>query len=400
MLVGLEVGLAVVLLVGGGLMVNTMVRLLRVDSGYRAGSALTMRVQLPRGRTPPDRIEAVRGAHACGRPASAGRLNRRRQRRRAAAADILYAGHYRVEGFSAEWMAEGASSGGGPCCTQTQWVSPRYFEATGIQVLRGRPFSPADAEAAPPVALIGERLARKFPAGIDAIGHHLTADADASDRRTIVGVVRDVRDMALERQPLQAIYLPIEERGAAALTLVLKTSVDPMSIAANVRDAVQRQAGPVVITDVLTLDDVIARSVGARRLNAWLFGAFGVLGLLLTAIGIGGVISYAVARRTREIGVRLALGATPSQVRGLVVRTSLAPVAAGLVAGLAVALGLSRYAASLLYEVTPRDAWTVHRSLSHGRPHRGGRRVSASAAGGFRRSHPRAARRIARSREP
>jgi putative ABC transport system permease protein len=359
-LVGLEVALAVVLLIGGGLMVNTMVRVLGVDLGYTPESRLTMRVQLPRGQAYPSRSRdfverAISAAARVPGVTSAGASEG------VPLGNTLYAGHYRVEGFSQEWMRQGAPTTG-PCCTQTQWVSADYFEAAGIQIVRGRAFTATDAAAAPAVALISERLARKFPAGMDPIGHYLTAasegDKAIDDRRLIVGVVRDVRDMSLERQALQAIYLPIEERGAAMMTLVLRTTVDPLSVAGAVQKAVQSQAGPVIISDVLTFTDVMKRSVGTRHLNAWLFGSFGVLGLLLASIGIASVVSYSVARRTREMGLRIALGARPGDVRALVVRESMAPVLAGLVLGIAASLTLSRFVESLLFAVEPRDVWT------------------------------------------
>ena len=355
-IVGLQVALAVVLLTGGVLMINSMVRLMRVDVGYLPDDALTMRLQLPRGEKFPGRStgfveQAIAAARIVPGVLAAGASEG------VPLANALYAGHYSVEGFSDEWMAQGASNGGGACCTQTQWVSADFFAATGIRILRGRPFITADAAKAPAVALIGERLARKFPGGLDPVGHYLVG-ADASDRRLIVGVVRDVRDMALERPALQTIYLPMEERGASALTLVMRTSVAPLSIAGAVREAVQRQAGPLIVSDVMTMKDVIARAAGPRRLNAWLFGTFGVFALLLTAIGIGSVVSYGVARRTREIGIRLALGATGSQVRGLVVIGSLVPVVVGLIVGVGAAASLSRLVASFLYDVTPRDVWT------------------------------------------
>ena len=164
--------------------------------------------------------------------------------------------------------------------------------------------------------------------------------------------------MSLERQALQAIYLPIEERGAAMMTLVLRTTVDPLSVAGAVQKAVQSQAGPVIISDVLPFTDVMKRSVGTRHLNAWLFGSFGVLGLLLASIGIASVVSYSVARRTREMGLRIALGARPGDVRALVVRESMAPVLAGLVLGIAASLTLSRFVESLLFGVRPVTLWT------------------------------------------
>ena len=357
LIVGLQVALAVVLLVGGGLMVTTLARLMSVDLGYEADSTLTMRVQLPRGKTYPGRSvqfvqQTLAAARAVPGVAIAGASEG------VPLANTLYAGHYRVEAFPAEWMREGVTEGGA-CCTQTQWVSSDYLDAIGVPVVRGRPLTAADiTTGAPKVALIGERLARKFPASTDPIGHYLVAGDDAQDRRLIVGIVRDVRDMSLERPGLPTIYLPMEERGASAMTLVVRTQVAPLSIAAAARDALQRQAGPVVISNIATFDDVIGRASSGRRLNAWLFGAFGVLALLLTAVGIGSVVSYSVSRRTREIGIRLALGAHPGAVRRLVVAASIVPVVAGLLVGLVGAISLSRFVGTMLYGVTPRDAWT------------------------------------------
>ena len=356
-IVGLQVALAVVLLVGGGLMVTTLARLMSVDLGYQADSALTMRVQLPRGKTyPPRSVQFAERALAAARGVPGVSIAGASEG--VPLANTLYGGHYRVEGFPVEWMREGVAEEGA-CCTQTQWVSSDYLEAIGVPVVRGRRLTAADVAAgAPRVALIGERLARKFPAAMDPIGHYLVAADDPKDRRLIVGIVRDVRDMSLERPGLPTIYLPMEERGASAMTLVLRTHVEPLSIAAAARDALQRQAGPVVISNIATFDDVIGRAASGRRLNAWLFGAFGVLALLLTAVGIGSVVSYSVARRTREIGIRLALGASPASLRRLVVAGSIVPVVAGLLAGLAGAVALSRFVGTMLYGVTPKDAWT------------------------------------------
>jgi ABC-type antimicrobial peptide transport system permease subunit len=157
---------------------------------------------------------------------------------------------------------------------------------------------------------------------------------------------------------MQAIYTPLEEEGATGMTLAIRTDGNPTALAPAVRAALQQSAGPVVISNVRTLNEMLLRSASERRVNAWLFGSFGVLGLLLAATGIYGVISYAVARRTREMGVRLALGASPARVRRLVIGQTLVPVTVGLAVGLGASLALSRYLASLLYEVTARDAMT------------------------------------------
>lgn len=358
-LVTVEVALAVVLLIAGGLMVHTMWRLLRVDTGYAPDSVLTLSVKLPRGKEYPARSPAFvqRAIEAAGSVPGVA----------VAAATAyppvsrtLFAGHYRVEGFSEDWMRQGAAEGG-VCCTQTQYVSASFFDAAGIQVISGRGFVQSDASTTP-VALVSERLARKFPSGRSAVGSYLTSApegvADDSDRRLIVGVVRDVRDMNLERSGLQAIYLPLEERGAADFTLMLRTTVAPLSLAGSVREAVLRAAGPVVVGEAVSLREIVMRSVGPRRLNAWLFGAFAILGLLLAGVGLGSVVSYSVARRTREMGLRIALGAAPSSVKWLVVRESMSAVAAGLAIGVTAALLLGRYVETLLYQVKPRDVVT------------------------------------------
>jgi predicted lysophospholipase L1 biosynthesis ABC-type transport system permease subunit len=218
-------------------------------------------------------------------------------------------------------------------------------------------FAESDARSSHKVAMINERLARKFAPGVSPVGHFVVGNRP-DDRRQIVGVVKDIRDLRLEDQPMQAIYTPLEEEGATRMTVVLRTDGDPHALVPALRAAVRNAAGPVVIANVRTLDELLLRSASERRLNAWLFGAFGVLGLLLAATGIYGVISYAVARRTREMGVRLALGATPARVRRLVIGQTLVPVSAGLMIGLGAALALSRYLASLLYEVSARDTTT------------------------------------------
>ena len=359
-LVGLEVALAVVLLVAGGLMVNSIVRVLGVDAGYTPDSVLTMRIQIPRGKEYPKRskeftdrvIAAARGVAGVVRAGASDGVP---------LSNSLSAGHYRVEGFPYKWIGEAVPKGS-VCCSQTQWVSVDFFQAAGIELVRGRTFTEADAAKAPQVALIGESLARRFPPGMDPIGHYLTSaedeSTDNSDRRLIVGIVRDVRDMSLERAALPTFYLPMEERGSAAMTLLLRTSVDPESVAGAVQKAVQQSAGPVIITDVLTFGDVMKKSVGARHLNAWLFGSFGALGLLLAVIGIGSVVSFSVARRTREMGLRIALGARPFDVQRLVVRESMTPVGVGLAVGVFGALMLSQLAEKLLFGVQPRDATT------------------------------------------
>ena len=269
----------------------------------------------------------------------------------------VHGGVYVVEGFSKELMEQDARVGS-VCCTQSPAISAGYFEALGVPIIRGRAFAPGDATSGQKLAVINERLARKFGQGVDPVGRFLVHYEDPKDRRQIIGVVKDIRDLRLEDRPMQAIYVPLEEAGTTAMTLAIRTDGHPRAFEPDIRAALRTAAVPVVISNVRTFDELLMRSASEHRLNAWLFGSFGVLGLLLAATGIYGVISYAVARRTREMGVRLALGATPARVRRLVIGQTLVPVAVGLAAGFAASLALSRYIASLLYEVTARDMTT------------------------------------------
>ncbi len=160
-LVGVEVALAVVLLVAGGLMVNSIVRVLGVDTGYTTDSVLTLRVQLPRGKEYPKRSREFTDRVITAARSVAGVIHAGASEG-VPLANSLYAGHYRVEGFSYQWMVQDVPKGG-PIGSQTQWVSSRFFQAAGIDLVRGRTFTDADAAGAPPVALIGENLARRFP---------------------------------------------------------------------------------------------------------------------------------------------------------------------------------------------------------------------------------------------
>ena len=357
LVVAFEVALAVVLLVGGALMTNAMIRLVRVDHGYAGGDrVLTMFVQMPRESVPPKRspifLERVLGAvRSVPGVRSAGALAGTPLVR------TVHGGVYVVEGFSKELMEQDARVGS-VCCTQSPAISAGYFEALGVPVIRGRAFAPGDATSGQKLAVINERLARKFGQGVDPVGRFLVHYEDPKDRRQIIGVVKDIRDLRLEDRPMQAIYVPLEEAGTTAMTLAIRTDGNPRAFEPDIRAALRTAAVPVVISNVRTFDEMLMRSASEHRLNAWLFGSFGVLGLLLAATGIYGVISYAVARRTREMGVRLALGATPARVRRLVIGQTLVPVATGLAVGFGVALALSRYVASLLYEVTARDVTT------------------------------------------
>jgi predicted permease len=357
-IVASEVALATVLVIAGALMANGMIRLLQLDHGFATAGVLTVRAEQPRGLEAPTRSttfvdRVISSVRALPGVTAVGAIDH------PPFEETMYGASFSVEGMPDDWMREGASiEGAGVCCTQNHAVSAGYFDAVGVPVLRGRAFTAEDAGAAEKVAIVSERLARKFPPDLDPVGHWLIEGGRTPGRRRIVGVVADLRDMSLEMGSPQTIYTPLEERGATGLTLMIRTAGRPMDIAGAVEQAIQTQAGPLVIADVGPLNDVLMRSVSGRRLNAWLFGSLGTIGLMLASVGIFGVVAYSVSHRTREIGIRMALGAAPRGVRRMVVAQAVAPVLVGLVVGLGVALRAGDLLAAHLYQVGGRDLAT------------------------------------------
>ena len=236
-----------------------------------------------------------------------------------------------------------------------------------LALLRGRPLSDGDAERTEPVVLVSAATARRYWPGEDAIGKRVRVAWD-KDWRTVVGVVGDVRQYALSgRSPAEisgAIYMPypqataLDRRIPVALSLFARSSVDAPRLAAAIREQVARVNPDVPVSDVRTLESVVASSVAEPRSMTWLFGAFAAGALILAAIGTYGVVSYTTAQRTYEIGVRVAVGATRRDIFGLVIGQSLRLVLAGLGAGTVAALVLGRALASFLYGVTPADPVT------------------------------------------
>jgi putative ABC transport system permease protein len=256
-------------------------------------------------------------------------------------------------------------------------VAGEYFRVMEIPIVRGRAFTPADARRAvplirwfeqqplpaafnepqpPPVAMINETMARQFWPGEEPVGRRIRILF--SPWIEVVGVVADVRHAGLSRDPVAEMYLSHLQEPQRDITLLVKTGGDPAAIAPMVRAGIRSMDPNLPLPAVIAMQDVVRSSIGRRRFDALLLATFAGVALLLSAIGIYGVTSYAVAQRTREIGIRAALGATRSNVLGLVLGRTVSLTMLGIGTGLLGALAMTRVLTSLLYGVRPTDAAT------------------------------------------
>jgi putative ABC transport system permease protein len=240
-------------------------------------------------------------------------------------------------------------------------ASPGYFPAAGTTVLRGRGFQPADTANSLRVAVINTAMARKFWPSADPIGKQVALADPAYPPMTIVGVVANVKHVSLRETPGPEMYVPFTQKPYPSMLrmyVVLRTRAAPESVLAGVREVVHGLDRDLPIAKLTTLAGLMDNSLAAPRFSMLLLGAFGTLGLLLAFLGMYGVISYGVAQRTREIGIRMALGARPGAVLGLVLAQGARLAGIGIVAGLVMARSASGLMAHLLYGVRPTDTRT------------------------------------------
>jgi putative ABC transport system permease protein len=250
------------------------------------------------------------------------------------------------------------------------FVSADYFRALGIPLLAGRSFSRADGASTPPVVVVSESVARQLWPGLSAVGRQVAVNYRSLGRpmeevpatRAVVGVVADVRQRGLEAPSRMAVYLPYQQdatrRSLRAMVLFAHTTGEPESMARSVQGDVRALAPDVPVQTVSSLEAALHQTLAPRTFSLVLLGSFAGLALLLAAAGLYGVVSYAVARRAREIGIRMALGARKSDVLRTVLGQELRWLAAGLVAGFAGAWGLAQLLRGMLFGIGPADART------------------------------------------
>jgi predicted permease len=237
-------------------------------------------------------------------------------------------------------------------------VGLKYFSTLGIPLLQGRDFTTQDNEGAPLALIVNQAFARRYFEGQNALGQRVSFRGANGPWSEIIGVVRDTKYRTLGESPRTLVYMPLAQNHETGMTLHIRTVGNPTSVAGSVRREVQGLDQNLPVTNLQSLSEVIAGSLFAARMGATLLAVFGGLALLLAAVGLYGVMSYAVSRRTREIGIRMALGAGTGKVLRLVLKEGMTLVVGGVAAGLIVAAAVTRLLASFLYGVSPLDAVT------------------------------------------
>ncbi|HEY6615068.1 MAG TPA: ABC transporter permease, partial [Vicinamibacterales bacterium] len=352
-LVAAEVALSLVLLTGAGLLVRSFVRLSSISPGFRAEGLLTMRVQLPVSRYDTSERRSGFSTNALARIGELPGV------RSAAGVTFLpFAGPGIGTSF---YRTDQPTPGPGqaPSADVTP-ITPGFFRTMGIQQVMGRDFAAFDRGDSPPVAIVNETMVRLHLTDGSPIGKRLHVNAGLIERLDyeIVGVVGDVKLAALDRDIRPTVYLPHTQLAVPLMTLVVRTEMNPLSLAPSVGAAVHALDRELPLADVRTMQEVVDATLARPRTVTVLLVAFAVIALLLAAVGVYGVMAYSVAQRTQEIGVRMAMGATPRSVFDLILAQALRLVGIGVMAGLVFAAALTRLLAALLYETEPLDPAT------------------------------------------
>jgi len=347
-----ETAAALMLLVGAGLLIKSFGRLLDVNPGFSSERVLTAAVALPASRYPDaatrsafwmrllEKVRAVPGVTAAGLTSNL------------PLSGNVSSGSYSIVGYT-PGPSEAAPHG------RQEVVGGDYFRAMQIPLVQGRVFSDSDTSESPRVVVIDQYLVSRYFANRNPLGQEIQRGQGPQGRYTIVGVVGTINAIDLA-QPVnkERIYYPIAQQPRQGMALVLKSALEPSQLVAQVRSAVQEIDPEQPLANVRTMDEWVSRSLEGRRTPMVLFVLFGVVALLLSAIGIYGVLAFNVAQRVREFGIRQALGANSQSILALVFKQGLTTAGIGLLLGLLASYGLSRYLETLLFGVQARD-WMV-----------------------------------------
>ena len=347
-LVIFEIALALVLLIGAGLMIKSFVNLLKTNLGFKPEHILTFELSLPVAnyREPPKvrsffdnligKLKALPSVQSVG-----------------GVTMLPLGGDNRVFSFRIEGQA-GVDPASRPTAN-FRVATPAYFSAMRIGLAQGRMFNDLDSQGSPPVLIINESMARRSFSEEDPLGKRIIVRNEQFSRE-IVGVIRDIKHFGLDKVSLPEMYVPFGQMPSRYLRLVLRTGSDSRSIIRAVQKQVWEVDRQQPVAKIKTMDQLVADSVSHHRFNMLLLDIFAAFALILASVGIYGVMSYSVTQRTHEIGIRVALGAAPKDILTLIVREGMILTIAGIVAGIVGAVALMRVIRSLLFEVSTMDA--------------------------------------------
>jgi putative ABC transport system permease protein len=356
LLVVSEVAIALMLLVGAGLLINSFLKLQKVNPGFHTHNVLSFRIGLPDSKYPQpqqkidfykqlaSRLEALPGVK------NVGYVNA-----------LPLSGQGGNLGFSIEGEPANPAQPF-PYDADFRTISPGYFKAMGIELLQGRDFDERDDLQSNPVVMINETLAKRYFPNQNPLGKRINPSFATDPRgplmREIVGVVSSIKHSSLSAELQPELYVAYKQNARPTAMLVVRTSNDPTNLISSIRNEVQGLDNTLAIYSVRTLEEYLSASVAQPRFNTLLLGIFAAVALILTTVGLYGVMSYTVTQRTHELGIRMALGAKPADVLKLILRQGMGLTLLGIVFGLAGAFALTRVAESLLFGVSATDPLT------------------------------------------
>ncbi|MGB7921787.1 MAG: ABC transporter permease [Pyrinomonadaceae bacterium] len=348
-----EIALSLVLLVSAGLLTKSFMRLLNVNPGFNPDNVLTVGVALPPAKYTEEAQQSAFFRETLERlKNSPGIVSA------AAVFPLPLSGSNRINTF--QIAGRPVPAHGEEPEAHDRVTTPDYFQAMGIPVIKGRVFTERDGADAPPVIVVNESFARRFFPDEDPLGKRIIMDAEQNPKgNEIVGVVGDVRHRALDAEGGAELYFSYLQMPERSMALVIRAqAVDPMSVASSIRGVVQQVDKDQPLSNIQTMNQLLADSVARRRFNMLLLGIFSAVALLLAAVGIFGVMNYSVSQRTHEIGIRMALGAQAGDVLRMVVGQGMILALIGVAAGLIAAFALTRVMSNLLFGVSATDPLT------------------------------------------
>jgi len=359
--VAVQTALAVALMIGAGLLIRSFTKLLEVDPGFRPQQVIGLSLNLPVQSYP--QADQIRG------------FWERLQERLSSIPGVESVGigdlPLAVRTSRGIWPDDTSAIGISPPVIRMSWVHGEYFRALRVPLLKGRQFTKQDGQGSEPVIILNETMARLFFPGKNALGRHLKWGSSAESRSpwmTVVGVVGDFKQSSLEETTEPMAFTPLmqeqDERTAnpydiaRTQNLAVRTSSDSAAMAPAVRRQIAELDPALPVTELRTMEEAVREAAASQRFNMYLLGAFAAIALLLATMGIAGVVAYSVGQRTREIGLRIALGASRGTILLLMLREGLMYAGLGVMAGVGMALGLTRMMGSLLYGVQVTDTVT------------------------------------------